>query len=102
MHEKNDGLFQDTDLTTRTIPQHKERERERRDLVHCGTAYCRPAVFFVDIEIYEKFKITCDFVVNILWVIAFYIVVCLDRKWRKTQKILPQQMDQFPLQWKKL
>lgn len=29
MHEKNDGLFQDTDLTTKTIPQHKEREREK-------------------------------------------------------------------------
>ena len=38
MHEKNDGLFHDTHLTTKTIPQHKERERERRDLVHCGTA----------------------------------------------------------------
>lgn len=29
-------------------------------------SYYRPAVFFVDIEIYEKFQITCDFVVNIL------------------------------------
>ena len=102
MHEKNDGFFQDTDLTTKTIPQHKEREREKKGPGALWDSYYRPAVFSVDIEIYEKFQITCDFVVNILWVIAFYIVVCLDRKWRKTQKILPQQMDQFPLQWKKL
>lgn len=66
MHEKNDGLFQDTDLTTKIIPQHKEREREKKVPGALWDSYYRPAVVFVDIEIYEKLKITCDFVVNIL------------------------------------
>lgn len=52
MHEKNDGLFQDTDLTTTT----QGKRTRKKGPGALWDSYYRPAVVFVDIELYEKFR----------------------------------------------